>query len=113
MLGPVLGAFFAEESVPDAFRALGIEPLGLSDSDEKLDKRLALTAGSSWHATGTCSMGKVVDSEFKVKGVEGLRVVDASVVPVSLSSHIQAALYGLAEQAADIITRSSQMSAHS
>ncbi|KAH7304258.1 hypothetical protein B0I35DRAFT_363416 [Stachybotrys elegans] len=103
MLGPTYGRFVAEESVPDALRPLGIEPLSPSDSDEMLDKRLAFTAGTSWHVTGTCSMGKVVDGDFKVKGVKGLRVVDASVVPISLSSHIQAALYGLAEQAADII----------
>lgn len=52
---------------------------------------------------GTCAMGKVVDTELRVKGVEGLWVVDASVIPVALNSHIQAAVYALAEQAADIL----------
>ncbi|KAM0345012.1 hypothetical protein ACHAPU_006895 [Fusarium lateritium] len=88
------------ESVPEALPA---EPLALDDDDEKLDQRLSMTSGTTWHPSGTCSMGKVVDTEFRVKGVEGLRVVDASVFPVPLSAHIQAPLYALSEQAAAII----------
>ncbi|KAF4973308.1 hypothetical protein FSARC_383 [Fusarium sarcochroum] len=89
------------ESVPDG---LPVEALALDDSDEKLDQRVAMTSGTTWHPSGTCSMGKVVDTEFRVKGVEGLRVVDASVFPLPLSAHIQAPLYALSEQAAAIIT---------
>jgi choline dehydrogenase-like flavoprotein len=89
------------ESVPEGLPA---EALALDDTDEKLDQRLAMTSGTTWHPSGTCSMGKVVDTEFRVKGVEGLRVVDASVIPVPLSAHIQAPLYALSEQAAAIIT---------
>jgi choline dehydrogenase-like flavoprotein len=48
-------------------------------------------------------MGKVVDSELKVKGINGLRVVDASVIPTPISAPIQACVYALAEQAAAII----------
>ncbi|KAI6765830.1 hypothetical protein HG530_006900 [Fusarium avenaceum] len=91
----------AGESVPEGLPA---EALALYDTDEKLDRRLAMTSGTTWHPSGTCSMGKVVDTEFRVKGVEGLRVVDASVIPVPLSAHIQAPLYALSEQAAAIIT---------
>lgn len=43
-------------------------------------------------------MGKVVDSSFRVKGVSGLRVADASVFPVAIGGHPQATLYGIAEQ---------------
>lgn len=101
MLGPVFSQFIAGESVPD-----DLDPISPEDSDEKLDKRLAMAAATGWHASGTCSMGKVVDTGFRVYGVKGLRVVDASVFPVPLSAHIQAPLYALAEQAAAIISGS-------
>ncbi len=52
---------------------------------------------------GTLAMGKVVDTEFWVKGVENLRVVDTSVFPVVITGHLQAATYAMAEQAAEII----------
>ena len=42
---------------------------------------------------GTCSMGKGVDTEFNVFGVKNLRVVDASIFPVPIAAHIQAATY--------------------
>ncbi|KAL1842001.1 hypothetical protein VTK73DRAFT_3337 [Phialemonium thermophilum] len=104
MLGTDFGKkYIAGESVPEALAPLGAEPLSLDDDDAKLDHRLALTAGTTWHPSGTCAMGKVVDAELRVRGVEGLRVVDASVFPVPLSAHIQAPVYGLAEQAAAII----------
>lgn len=91
--------YIAGESVPEGF---GLEPLSLDDSDEKLDKRAALTGAMTWHPAGSCAMGKVLDSELRVRGVDGLRVADASVFPVPLSAHLQAPLYALAEQAAAI-----------
>ena len=48
-------------------------------------------------------MGKVVNADLRVHGIEKLRVVDASVFPFPLGSHYQACIYALAEQAADIL----------
>jgi choline dehydrogenase-like flavoprotein len=48
-------------------------------------------------------MGKVVDTDLRVYGVDGLRVVDASILPVPIAAHYQACIYALTEQAADIM----------
>ena len=62
-----------------------------------------------WHAAGTCKMGKdgdgdaVVDSKARVKGVTGLRVVDASVFPLLPPGHPQATIYAVAEKVAEDI----------
>lgn len=68
-----------------------------------IDKLLQRTM---FHPAGSVSMGKVVDSELRVKGVDNLRVVDASVMPLPIAGHIQNCVYAIAEQAADIILAS-------
>ncbi|KAK4900934.1 hypothetical protein LTR27_002117 [Elasticomyces elasticus] len=62
-----------------------------------------------WHPLGTCAMlpkasGGVVDPNLLVYGLTNLRVVDASIIPLNPSGHIQTAVYGIAERAAEIIT---------
>lgn len=56
---------------------------------------------------GSAAMGKVVDADLKVKGVQHLRIVDASVLPVIITGHLQIPVYALAEQAAVIISGAS------
>lgn len=63
---------------------------------------------SMWHLGGTCAMlpkekAGVVDTSLKVYGVENLRVVDASAIPLISTANIQATVYAFAEKAADII----------
>jgi choline dehydrogenase-like flavoprotein len=77
-------------------------------SDADLDKFIATTAGTEYHPSSTCSMldeddGGVVDNELRVYGTSNVRVVDASVIPISLSSHLMSATYAVAEVAADLI----------
>ncbi|OTB00792.1 putative GMC oxidoreductase [Hypoxylon sp. CI-4A] len=79
------------------------EVFSTTSSDEYIDARIRAGFGTSFHPMGTAAMGKVVDTDLKVKGVKGLRVVDASVFPVPLTGHLQVAVYALAEQAAEII----------
>jgi choline dehydrogenase len=60
---------------------------------------------------GTCRMGpendptSVVDDELRVRGLEGLRVVDASVMPMMLSANLNAGVMMIADKASDIIRR--------
>ncbi|KAK6498190.1 hypothetical protein TWF506_004429 [Arthrobotrys conoides] len=64
---------------------------------------------SDWHPIGTCAMNGggihkgVVDERLRVHGVKKLRVVDASVIPVQISSHLQGTVYAIAEKGADMI----------
>jgi choline dehydrogenase-like flavoprotein len=55
------------------------------------------------HPSGTCAMGSVVDADLRVLGVEGLRVVDASVMPTVVRANTNAVVIAIAEKAADLI----------
>ena len=88
------------ENPPPSFAALTE-----ASSDAEIDARVRSEARTFFHAAGSASMGAVVDAELRVMGVRGLRVVDASVLPVPIGAHLQAATYAIAAQAADMITR--------
>ncbi|ODM90247.1 Glucose dehydrogenase [FAD, quinone] [Orchesella cincta] len=57
------------------------------------------------HGVGTCSLGTVLDTEFRVQGISGLRVADASVFPVVPNSNIMGPILMMAEKASDDITK--------
>ncbi|TEA76927.1 GMC family oxidoreductase [Allopusillimonas ginsengisoli] len=65
------------------------------------------TGDTCWHPLGTCRMGQgplsVVDHEFRVRGIEGVRVADASVAPFQVSSNTNIPTIAVAERAADVI----------
>lgn len=81
----------------------GMPSISSVSSDQELDRRVEAMSWSWFHTGGTASMGKVVDSQCRVYGVEGLRVVDASIIPLSITAHLQAPLYAIAESAAELI----------
>ncbi len=96
---PAMAPFVAAEAVPGIGKA----------TDAELDAYMRATAITVHHPLGTCRMGAhrdemaVVDPELRVRGAEGLRVVDASVMPEMISGNINAAVVMIAEKAADMI----------
>ena len=56
-----------------------------------------------YHPVGTCAIGSVVDTELRVEGLEGIRVVDCSVMPTVPRGNTNAPVIALAERAADLI----------
>ncbi|MCJ1389182.1 hypothetical protein MMC18_002037 [Xylographa bjoerkii] len=81
----------------------GMPALSLESSDADIDARVAHVGNTFYHAAGSAAMGKVVDTELRVYGIEKLRVVDASVLPVPIAAHYQVPAYAVAEKAADLI----------
>jgi choline dehydrogenase-like flavoprotein len=73
------------------------------DSDEELMDFVRRAAQTVYHPTSSCAIGSVVDPELRVYGVEGLRVVDASVMPTITRANTNAATIMIAEKAADLI----------
>jgi choline dehydrogenase-like flavoprotein len=95
-----------------------LKPLGVEElvpgpavqSDEEIEAALrgSLMSPHNAHPCGTAGMmprelGGVVDERLRVYGVRGLRVVDASILPVIVAANLQATMYAVAEKAADII----------
>ncbi|WP_051415460.1 GMC family oxidoreductase [Nocardiopsis sp. CNT312] len=74
-----------------------------SDSDQDLREFVRRYAHSIYHASSTCAMGSVVDADLRVRGVEGLRVADASVMPTLVRGNPNAATITIAERAADLV----------
>jgi choline dehydrogenase len=84
-----------------------IRPASELKSDAELDAYIRETAGVTQHPVGTCSMGTgadaVVDPELRVRGIEQLRVADASIMPTVPGGNTNAATIMVAEKASDLI----------
>nr|WP_272871532.1 GMC oxidoreductase [Ruegeria lacuscaerulensis] len=76
-------------------------------SDDAMMNAIRANATTVYHLVGTCRMGSddtaVVDPDLRVQGVEGLRVVDASIMPKITSANTNAPTYMIAEKASAII----------
>lgn len=85
-------------------------------SDEEILQAIQSNATTVYHLVGTCRMGRdsnaVVDPQLRVLGVEGLRVVDASVMPRITSANTNSATYMIAEKAASMIRAATDTTNH-
>lgn len=77
-----------------------------SDSDDDLRTFVRRRTHSIFHATGTCRMGQVVDADLRVRGVDGLRVADVSIMPTVGRGAPNASAIMIGERAAALITES-------
>ena len=72
-------------------------------SDEAVLEYIRAEAGTAYHPTSTCAIGKVVDARLNVLGLEGLTIADASVMPNVVSGNTNAAAIMIGEKAADLL----------
>jgi choline dehydrogenase-like flavoprotein len=97
----------AYQKAMEPYRGKELSPGPAVKTDAEIDAWLKRTAITAHHPCGTCAMGigpdAVTDPELRPRGVEGLRVVDASVMPDLVSAHINACVLMIAEKASDII----------
>jgi choline dehydrogenase-like flavoprotein len=95
------------QSPLDAYRGRELDPGPDVASDDEIDRYIRATAITAHHPSCSCPMGvgekAVLDPELKVRGVENLRVVDASAMPDLVSGNINACVLMMAEKASDMI----------
>ena len=98
----------------DQFQGREVAPGDSIQSDAALETYIRDNCGTVYHPAGTCKMGTdsmaVVDSELRVYGVEGLRVVDASIMPTIITGHTNAPVIMIGEKAADLIKAAGSVS---
>jgi choline dehydrogenase-like flavoprotein len=85
------------------WRAQEIYPSSNALSTADLRKFVRRAANSFHHPVGTCRIGAVVDKNLRVRGVAGLRVIDASVIPEIPQAMVNAATIAVAERASDLV----------
>ena len=97
----------ASQPAFDGIRGAELAPGTEVDDDDAIDAYIRDTLATVYHPAGTCRMGAdveaVVDGALRVRGLDGLRVVDASVMPDLVGGNINAAVIMIAEKASDTI----------
>jgi len=88
-----------------ALRAVSTGAYGVpaGTDDASLISHIERNTTTLYHPVGTCAMGSVLDAELRVLGMQGLRVIDASVMPTLVRGNTNAPTIMIAERAADLI----------
>lgn len=101
------GRDIAAQAPLDPYRGAEIGPGDAAQTDAEIDAWIRKTVQSTQHPACTCAMGAqpnaVLDGEMRVRGVEKLRVVDASAMPDITSSHLNAGVIMMAEKLSDMV----------
>ncbi|RVU86070.1 choline dehydrogenase [Leucothrix sargassi] len=96
-----------EQAAFDEYREDEIQPGSAVQTDEEIDAFVRQSVESAYHPSCSCKMGEddmaVVNSETKVHGIDGLRVVDSSIFPTIPNGNLNAPTIMVAEKAADLI----------
>lgn len=110
----VLRKVFSQKAFDD-LRGDEVTPGPQRTSDDDIDAWIRETAETIFHPVGTCKMGiddqAVVDPELKVRGVEGLRVADASIIPVLVGGNTNAPAIMIGEKVSDMMLGKSPLAA--
>jgi len=97
----------AHQKAMDPYRGEETAATAKAKTDSEIEAYLKRSAITAFHPAGTCKMGTdaqaVLDTQLRVRGVEGLRVVDASAMPDIVGAHINACVIMMADKASDII----------
>ena len=97
----------AAQSPLDPHRGREIGPGASATTDDDLAAYIRANPATAHHPCGTCRMGidemAVADAQLRVRGIQGLRIADASVMPDLVGGNINAAVITIAEKAADLI----------
>jgi choline dehydrogenase len=110
--GVHLARWFASVAVFEPLRGDELEPGAAAGSDADLERFVRRAADTIYHAAGTCRMGpasekgSVVDPTLRVRGVEGLRIADGSVMPEVVNATTHATCVMIGEKAADLLRAS-------
>ena len=113
MQGPALaavngeGGFLVPEPRPQQGAAGGGGGAEAEAEEAWLREQVRKHTNTLYHPTSTCAMGRVVDARLRVQGVQGLRVVDASVMPFLIRANTNAPTVMIAERAAEFIKEES------
>jgi choline dehydrogenase len=107
LAGMRTGRRIVENRVMDKYRAYEMNPGTKVQSDEDWLQWARQTGQTTYHVIGTCKMGNdpmaVVDDQLRVHGIEGLRVIDASIMPTVTSGNTNAPVIMIAEKGADMV----------